>query len=83
VPGLRHREPELWLFTADSWARRTLDSNTVEQYGPRRLWDELEHVYAHWEALGKPDRAQLGLTVTADGSHILWLDTPIQPITTL
>jgi len=29
--------PELWLFTADSWACRNLTANTVEQHGPRRL----------------------------------------------
>jgi methyltransferase of ATP-grasp peptide maturase system len=76
-------EPQLWLFTADSWACRNLESNTVEQRGPRRLWDDLEHAYARWEALGSPDRSRLGLTITQAGSHLLWLDSPANTIASL
>jgi len=74
-------EPELWLFTADSWACRNIVADTVEQHGPRRLWDELEHAHAQWEAIGEPDRSRLGLTVTPDGAHRLWVDSPSGTIT--
>jgi hypothetical protein len=28
--------------------------NTVEQYGPRRLWDDVERAYGEWEGAGRP-----------------------------
>jgi protein-L-isoaspartate(D-aspartate) O-methyltransferase len=74
---------ELWLFTTDSWACRNITANTVEQHGPRRLWDELEKAHAQWEAIGEPDRSRLGLTVTPDGTHRLWIDSPSNTITFL
>lgn len=47
----------------------------VEQYGPRRLWDEVAEAYLTWLGLGRPDPARLGLTVSPDGQAV-WLDTP-------
>ncbi|WP_409469712.1 protein-L-isoaspartate(D-aspartate) O-methyltransferase [Streptomyces sp. HC307] len=55
VPGIDHRstvdgdERTVWMLHPDgSWARATaagfLDSPTVHQGGPRRLWDELERI---------------------------------------
>ena len=76
-------EPQLWLFAADSWVCHNTHSGTAEQYGPRRLWDELEHLYARWETLGRPDRDRMGLTVTPDGTHRLWIDTPAAVVATL
>jgi hypothetical protein len=69
---------QLWLLSRDdSWARRTLDaSSTVIQHGRRRLWDELESAHAEWEALGRPERQQLGLTVQQNGRHVLWCGEP-------
>ena len=44
----------LWLLAADgSWARAEEASGTVHQSGPQRLWDELEHVQAKWDAGGR------------------------------
>ena len=48
--------------------------NTVEQYGPRRLWDDVERAYAEWERAGRPARDHSGLTVTRNGDHQLTLD---------
>lgn len=67
-------EPQVWLFTADSWACNNVESNTVEQFGQRRLWDELENIYDRWERLGRPSRERFGMTVHPDGTDSLWLD---------
>jgi hypothetical protein len=75
--------PELWLFGADSWACRNTGDGTVEQYGPRRLWDEFERAHTRWEAAGRPDRDRLGLTVTPDSTHRLWVDSPAHQVATL
>jgi protein-L-isoaspartate O-methyltransferase len=47
----------------------------VEQFGPRRLWDEVQSAYQRWEALGRPPRAEFGLTATVDGQQV-WLNNP-------
>ncbi|MEV6413159.1 hypothetical protein [Kribbella sp. NPDC051718] len=72
----------LWLLAADgSWARGEGASGTVHQSGPRRLWDELEHVQSKWEQAGRfplhemtvelgPDRSVL---VSPDRGWILGL----------
>lgn len=68
---------QLWLFASDgSWSMLEDSTMTVEQYGPRRLWDEIEAAYNRWHDAGSPDRERLGLTVSADGVHHFWLDDP-------
>lgn len=68
---------QLWLFSPDgSWAAVTDADGSVEQYGPRRLWDEVEAAYQRWERSGRPERDRLGLTITSAGDHRLWLDDP-------
>ena len=47
----------------------------VSQYGPRRLWDEVEEAYSWWIEAGCPGRERFGMTVTADGQWV-WLDHP-------
>jgi hypothetical protein len=47
----------------------------VSQYGPRRLWDEVEEAYSWWIEAGSPGRERFGMTVTADGQWV-WLDHP-------
>jgi protein-L-isoaspartate O-methyltransferase len=59
-----------------SWLRLDRSSNEVTQGGPRLLWDEIERLFETWCHLGAPNREHLGLTVTVDGRHILWLDSP-------
>jgi Protein-L-isoaspartate(D-aspartate) O-methyltransferase (PCMT) len=49
---------------------------TVTQAGPRRLFDELRTMHDRWTAAGRPAHDRLGLTVTADGRHTLWVDRP-------
>jgi protein-L-isoaspartate O-methyltransferase len=47
----------------------------VAQYGPRRLWDEVQDAYSWWVEAGRPSRERFGMTVTADGQWV-WLDHP-------
>ncbi|WHM40958.1 methyltransferase domain-containing protein [Streptomyces sp. BPTC-684] len=76
-------EATLWLLADDraSWAAAECvpghDAFEVDQYGPRRLWDEAETAYRRWQEQGAPARDRLGLTVTPSGQSV-WLDTPEQ-----
>ena len=47
----------------------------VEQYGPRRLWDETAAAWEWWLTQERPDRDRFGLTVDRDGQRV-WLDEP-------
>ncbi|WP_305784975.1 ATP-grasp peptide maturase system methyltransferase [Symbioplanes lichenis] len=68
---------QLWLFADDgSWAMVEDATVRVEQYGPRRLWDDVEAAYDQWAGAGNPTRDRLGLTVTVAGAHRFWLDVP-------
>jgi protein-L-isoaspartate O-methyltransferase len=64
-----------------SWASLTAGASTheVTQYGPRRLWDEVEAAYDWWRSAGRPDSTRFGLTVTQDGQRF-WLDSPDNPV---
>lgn len=64
------------LHPDGSWARHHGDS--VEQGGPRRLWDEVLAAYADWTELGEPRRSRFGLTVTPTIQYF-WLDSPECP----
>ncbi|MEV0192022.1 methyltransferase domain-containing protein [Kitasatospora purpeofusca] len=70
----------VWVATTDagSWAAVDPDC-TVRQYGPRRLWAEVEEAYRWWEERGRPGPARFGLTVTAAGQRA-WLDDPTQTV---
>jgi protein-L-isoaspartate(D-aspartate) O-methyltransferase len=47
----------------------------VNQFGDRRLWDELADAYLHWVSWGEPSHDRFGITVTTEGQRI-WLDHP-------
>ncbi|WP_380281045.1 methyltransferase domain-containing protein [Kitasatospora purpeofusca] len=70
----------LWAASTDarSWAAVDLDG-TVWQYGPRRLWDEVEEAHRWWERQGRPGPSRFGLTVT-EGEQWAWLDAPTRPV---
>jgi hypothetical protein len=59
-----------------SWYQLDLARNQVTQGGPRRLWDQVEDLFDTWCGLGAPNREDMGLTVEADGRHVLWVDRP-------
>ncbi len=71
----------LWLFDAHTGAWAAVDYKPdaatcqVEQYGPRRLWDEVEAAYTWWDATGRPERERFGLTVTPERQYV-WHNSP-------
>ncbi|TDQ54413.1 methyltransferase domain-containing protein [Actinorugispora endophytica] len=69
---------------AGSWAlgEYTPDGGPYEAKtaGPRDLWAEIGAARRTWEAAGRPGRDRLGLTVTPDGQHLLWVDDPAKAI---
>ncbi|WP_035850634.1 hypothetical protein [Kitasatospora azatica] len=76
-------QDRLWLVTIDgtSWAAVDHDGGdhdefTVHQYGPRRLWNEVEAAYLWWLEKGRRGPEPFGLTLTPDGRHRGWLDEP-------
>ncbi|RYJ22593.1 protein-L-isoaspartate O-methyltransferase [Streptomyces sp. L-9-10] len=88
-PDVHGVASRLWLATTDttSWAAVDWDSRTdkrltVWQYGPRRLWDEVEATYRWWLRAGSPGPERFGLTVTPDGRQTPWLHTPAGVLTT-
>jgi protein-L-isoaspartate O-methyltransferase len=68
-------------FDSGSWASLISGEGEHEvwQYGPRRLWEELEAVYRWWTDTGKPDHTRFGITVTPEGQRF-WLDAPDHPV---
>ncbi|NGO67633.1 methyltransferase domain-containing protein [Streptomyces sp. SB3404] len=76
----------LWLRdeAVSSWATVDYDPGASEfvvyQDGPRKLWDELEAAFRWWAGRGRPGYARFGLTVTPDGRHTPWLDSPHNPV---
>lgn len=63
------------MATDGSWVPQTTDHDgtpIVNQHGPRRLWDGLEQAHSTWIPLGAPLRQDFGLTVAADGAHVIW-----------
>jgi protein-L-isoaspartate O-methyltransferase len=84
APGLHiaggARSGTVVAYTADTMAKATLaplpdGSWPVEQYGPHRLWDVIEHAHRSWVALGQPDAARFGVTAANDvNAQYVWLD---------
>lgn len=59
-----------------SWASVDYEAggpHLVEQYGPRRLWDEVAAAYEWWVDAGRPPRERFGFTVTPEAQRV-WLD---------
>lgn len=81
------QEATLWILADDrsSWAAVEYepgagDGYTLEQFGPRSLWDETEAAHTWWTRLGKPGRDRAGLVVDTDGQRV-WLDEPARLLT--
>ncbi|WP_254705849.1 methyltransferase domain-containing protein [Streptomyces vilmorinianum] len=86
VDGVASR---LWVATTDaaSWAAVDWDGHsddrfTVWQYGPRRLWNEVEAAHDWWTHAGRPAPDRFGLTTLPDRGEWVWLDKPDQPLPT-
>ncbi|MEV6875353.1 methyltransferase domain-containing protein [Amycolatopsis sp. NPDC051128] len=59
-----------------SWARVNLADSTVTEAGETGVWEAVEWAHDQWSAAGKPKWERLGLTVSPNGTHRLWLDQP-------
>ena len=62
-----------------SWVRVSHTDGTVTEAGDTALWAAIERVHEQWRSVGEPPWDRLGLTVTADGQHRVWLDRPDGP----
>jgi hypothetical protein len=51
-------------------------ADVVRVAGPVAVWAAFERTYGDWEALDRPGWGRLGLSVTSDGRHHVWLDSP-------
>ncbi|MDA3648364.1 methyltransferase domain-containing protein [Saccharopolyspora indica] len=75
-----HRRIELHDTTSNSWARvdltRGAEKSDVLQFGPRRLWNEADAAYDWWLTAGRPGPQRFGLTISPEGDHTTWIDTP-------
>lgn len=49
------------------------DEFCAHQYGPRRLWDEVEAAHRWWAEHGRPDIDRWRFTVTPPGQRIALL----------
>ena len=62
-----------------SWAACDYEPGTpdfvVTQFGPRRLWDEMEAAYLSWVDTGMPGPERYGMTIEPEAERI-WLDDP-------
>ncbi|WP_331719289.1 methyltransferase domain-containing protein [Streptomyces sp. NBC_00158] len=82
-----HAAVRLWLADAagGSWASVDWDgqqaaSFDTRQFGPRRLWEEVERAHAWWIAAGQPGVERYGMDVANDGRHTSWLDSAETPV---
>jgi protein-L-isoaspartate(D-aspartate) O-methyltransferase len=66
-----------WCVIGPPGAR---DRRTVTWGGPRRLWDDVERAHVLWLRHRRPGWHRLGLTVTPDRTHTVWLDRPDAPL---
>ena len=74
---------ELVVASADgSWATASLTTgpdahHTVQQGGPRRLWDSVEAAVQMWHRAGRPTVGAFGVTASTEkGEQRVWLHTP-------
>ncbi|MGW7428995.1 methyltransferase domain-containing protein [Streptomyces sp. NPDC054861] len=80
VDGVASR---LWVATTDAtswaavdWDGKSDDRFTVWQYGPRRLWNEVEAAHAWWTHAGRPGPERFGLDTAPGAREWVWLDAP-------
>ncbi|AOS61629.1 methyltransferase domain-containing protein [Actinoalloteichus hymeniacidonis] len=81
--GATSSGPEWAVFSTPdgSWSAVGMQADEngrreTRQGGPVPLWDAFDEIHATWDALGGPAWDRLGLTVTPDERHRIWLDEP-------
>lgn len=75
-PGTRQPVATTFAAPDGSWARVSLTDRSVTEAGDTPLWSNVEWAYEQWTIAGRPPWNRLGLTVTPDGAHQVWLDNP-------
>lgn len=72
------RQPTATTLSAPdgSWARVGLADRRVTEAGRTQLWAAIESAHRSWDVLGRPSWDRFGLSVTAAGEHVVWLDAP-------
>ncbi|MEJ8632545.1 methyltransferase domain-containing protein [Streptomyces sp. MS2.AVA.5] len=66
---------QVWATRQDGSAATAATGEDVWQYGAANLWDEIEHVFLEYAALGSPVAEEFGITADEDGPHV-WLREP-------
>jgi hypothetical protein len=56
--------------------RASHDDRQVAEAGPTPLWAAIEWAFPVWNDTGRPTWDRLDFTVTADGTHDVWIDDP-------
>ncbi|MFG3498640.1 methyltransferase domain-containing protein [Streptomyces sp. NPDC047928] len=86
-PDVDGVDARLWVATTDAtswaaidWDGKSDDQFTVWQYGPRRLWNEVEAAHAWWTHAGQPGPERFGLSTAPGTREWVWLDTPDRPL---
>ncbi|OCC10237.1 methyltransferase domain-containing protein [Streptomyces sp. PTY087I2] len=85
LPGVRliHQNTDegvqVWVTRENGSAATAATGEEVWQYGPGFLWEEIEQTWWEYEAAGRPDADQFGLTVTGRGQQV-WLRKPSEVI---
>lgn len=79
-------DDELVINAADeSWASVSLNTDddgfhTVQQGGPRRVWDSIETAFTTWNSAGQPSRSAFGVSAsTTKNDQRVWLRAPDAP----
>ncbi|MFJ8249327.1 methyltransferase domain-containing protein [Streptomyces sp. NPDC094466] len=81
LPGVRliHQDTDqgvqVWVTRENGAGAMAASGEEVWQYGPGFLWEEIEQAWWEYEAVGRPDAGQFGLTVTGRGQRV-WLRDP-------
>jgi len=64
---------DVWFVDAATgsrahWHRSPVGRYRVDQYGPRRLWDEIDAAHRWWLTCGRPDAGDWLITATVDAT---------------
>ncbi|MEV0649951.1 methyltransferase domain-containing protein [Phytomonospora sp. NPDC050363] len=70
-----------YLFAGPDSAWMTATHNPagddhVTTGGPRDLWEAVNEIRDRWVGADRPRHDRIGLTVTEDGAHHMWIDEP-------
>ncbi|RLU78111.1 methyltransferase [Streptomyces griseocarneus] len=64
---------------SQAWTETAGGGWAVHQYGPLRLWDQVESAVRTWQAAGSPDQSAFGMSVSPDCTQTVWLGSPEGP----